>query len=83
MSFTSLATGGEYKHKLTVDELASHSHQTTYEYATNLKATNGGGSGWTRFTAGTGNRGVNATGGNQSHNNIPPYIVTYFWRRTA
>lgn len=25
----------------------------------------------------------NSTGGGQSHNNLPPYIVTYIWRRTA
>ena len=24
-----------------------------------------------------------ATGGGESHNNMPPYIVAYCWRRTA
>lgn len=83
MSFTAGATGGEYKHQLTVDELAKHSHQTTYEYGTNLVATNGGGGGWTHYTCNTGSRSVNSTGSSTKHNNIQPYIVVYFWRRTA
>lgn len=83
MTLTAGATGGEYKHKLTVDELASHSHQTTYAYGTDLVATNGGGSGWTHFTCNTSNKGVNFTGGSQAHNNMMPYIATYYWRRTA
>ena len=83
MSFTAGSTGGEYKHKLTVSELASHNHSTTYEYATGLVATNGGGAGWTHFTASTGSKSVNSTGGNGSHNNVQPYIVVYFWKRTS
>ena len=83
MSFTVNGTGGEYKHKLTVSELASHNHSTTYEYATGLVATNGGGAGWTHFTASTGSKSVNSTGGNGSHNNLQPYIVVYFWKRTS
>lgn len=26
---------------------------------------------------------TNNTGGNQSHNNMPPYLVVYMWKRTA
>jgi hypothetical protein len=25
---------------------------------------------------------INNSGGGQSHNNLPPYIVTYIWRRS-
>lgn len=27
--------------------------------------------------------GTSNIGGDQSHNNVQPYIVVYFWRRTA
>ena len=83
MTFTALSEGGEYEHQLTVDELANHSHQTTYEYGTNLVATNGGGAGWTHYTCNTGNRGVNGTGGNLPHNNMPPFKAIYRWHRVS
>ena len=83
MSFTAGSLVGEYKHKLTVAELASHTHKTTYKYGCETVATNGGGSGWTRFTCNNNNDGVDATGGNQAHNNIQPSIVVYIFRRTA
>lgn len=83
MTFTALSESGEYRHQLTVDELANHSHQTSYEYGTNLVATNGGGAGWTHYTCNTGSRGVNGTGGNQPHNNMPPSKAVYYWHRIS
>ena len=75
-------TGGEYEHKLIVAEMPSHTHQLT-------KATGAGSL--------TGNavvpphNGISAgatvgpapTGGDQPHNNVQPYIVTYMWKRIA
>ena len=29
------------------------------------------------------NDAINAQGGGQSHNNMPPYVVKYCWERTA
>lgn len=26
---------------------------------------------------------INSTGSNQAHNNLPPYIAIYIWKRTA
>ena len=84
MSFTAESSGGEYKHKLTVTEMPSHGHklyarggqtaQTSSPFADNKPITQGSNS--YGFN-------VSSTGGDQSHNNIQPYIVIYFWRRTA
>ena len=83
MSFTAESSGGEYKHKLNVAEMPSHGHklyarggqtaQTSSPFADNKPITQGSNS--YGFN-------VSSTGGNQSHNNIQPYIVIYFWRRT-
>lgn len=84
MSFTTNSTGGEYKHKLTIDEMPSHYHklyarggsttQTSSPFAANKP-----------ITQGSNAYGFNVSnaGGDASHNNIQPYITVYFWRRTA
>lgn len=90
MSFTSGGdTGGEYKHKLTTDEIPSHSHGI----GNYVLAFCGSGGKWSpSFTAtgsasNTNSTGVNSTnksGGNDGyHNNVQPYITVYFWRRTS
>ena len=85
MSFTAGASGGEYKHKLTIAELASHSHQQVVTANTsNGIATR------TDYTGDHANAGsfpqvigTHDAGGDQSHNNIQPYVVIYRFRRTA
>ena len=86
MSFTTAgATGGEYKHKLTVSEIPSHHHT----YNNNLWVQNGGyGSINASASSGANKANItsaqsNSTGGGSSHNNIQPYIVVYLWKRTA
>lgn len=84
MTFTANNTGGEYKHKLTVDEMPSHSHklyarggqtaQTSSPFAANKPILQGSNS--YGFD-------VSKAGGDGYHNNIPPYITVFFWRRTA
>ena len=70
-------TGGEAKHKLTVAELASHFHKT-YVYSPQ-------GSGQTSCPSQSAQayveRSTTATGGDQPHNNMPPYLVVYMWKR--
>ena len=75
-------TGGEATHKLTVEEMPSHKHTIW---------TAQGGS-WARETVCCGNTAVrNAgdydsityAGGNQPHNNMPPYLAVYVWKRTG
>ena len=74
-------TGGEKTHKLTIDEMPSHSH-SAIEY-------NNGGSntGWAIYTQNVKNAWstshIGGTGGDQPHNNLQPYITCYMWKRTA
>lgn len=75
-------TGGEKNHTLTLDEMPSHNHSVKY-------ASNDTGFGDNYFTAGkkgnynTSNVPINYTGGDQSHNNLQPYITCYVWIRIA
>lgn len=81
-TYTLGSTGGEATHTLTVDEMPSHQHLQNAAAATSSPS---GGSGridpWVqgeRF----GTAKVSATGGNQAHNNMPPYRVVNQWLRT-
>lgn len=93
MSFTANSSGGEYKHGLTVSELAVHDH---WQYATLGGSPRENVPAWTfldnailqknatysALKANTGVSGKYGTPNGDKHNNIQPYIVTYFWRRT-
>lgn len=85
MSFTTGTIGGEYKHKLTKDELPSHDHPANNFV---INRTGGNpitvGSGSERLSYWTnGNAKTDLSTGDQAHNNLQPYIVTYIFRRTA
>lgn len=80
MSFTANNTGGEYKHKLTIKEMPSHTHSVTLAHGSVDPCR---GLSYASSIAGTFSDRVNNTGGGDFHNNIQPYIVTYMWKRTA
>lgn len=67
-------TGGEEKHQLTVDELAAHNHPINSYSATGgttwalLDHTNAEKNGWKTNI-------IESAGGDQPHNNMPPYHV--------
>ena len=79
--------GGEAKNTLTVSTMPSHTHNSVYKDNWNYTA---GGSyssgvattlnahGWTASEVLTA-----STGGGSAHNNMPPYLVVYMWKRTA
>ena len=74
-------TGGEDFHALTVDEMPQHYHTLPLFANTNGSTAAG-------FAEWAGNRGggqYNAdwSGGNVFHNNMPPYLAVYMWKRTA
>lgn len=77
-------TGGEATHKLTTDELPSHTHYVRLGW--NDNASHGMFATWvnsgTNATVDAGTT-TNATGGDKSHNNMPPYLVVFMWKRTA
>ena len=69
-------TGGQNSVQLTVDEMPSHSHSGVPSYTLSSGDTEGG--------AGrvTGNSSTNSTGGNQAHENRPPYFALAFIMKT-
>ena len=85
-TYTNGSTGGEASHKLTVNEMPSHSHP---QYVT----VSSGGSlsancDYDSYSSGTArksaqNISTGNTGSGNSHNNMPPYLVVYMWQRTS
>ena len=82
-TYTNGTLGGETNHTLTIEELPSHRHD--------LNGCWGAGNGLNTATlnnadsaGGSGNAGylpIQETGGNQPHNNMPPYLTVYMWKR--
>lgn len=80
-TFNVSQTGGEVLHILSIAELPAHDHgmgeSSHHDWIGNR---NGVGRDDIPNTAGTG-RVTQKTGGNQGHNNMPPYIVVQRWKR--
>lgn len=81
------ATGGSATHTLTVNEMPAHCH--TMQVAT--ASTTATDAGWrangvraysSQLISGVSDD-VNYAGGNAAHNNMPPYLAVYMWKRTA
>lgn len=73
-------TGGEKMHKLTIDEMPKHSHKIKVS-----GSTTGGYAGILRNNASDGPASgfIENEGGDQPHENRPPFIVMALWRRIA
>lgn len=73
--------GGEAKHTLTIDEMPVHDHGGVRRNAVGDKP----GSSSTGSSSGSGDttNETNNKGRGQSHNNMPPYLVVYMWKRVA
>ena len=79
--------GGEASHKLTINEMPKHTHDIK------SNATDGS-LGWTikdhqanaqleDLKWQWGGRSVSYAGGSQQHNNMPPYLAVYMWKRIS
>ena len=77
------STGGEASHTLTVNEIPSHSHVAS-SYKTQVDR-----AGYSEYEAMTASGNypapvaTGAAGGGQAHNNMPPYLAVYAWKRVA
>ena len=78
------STGGEAEHTLTVKEMPSHNHSATFDtvdspaFSGRYAMVETRSVEYQRYQNETSN-----TGGNQPHNNMPPYLAVYMWQRTA
>lgn len=84
------STGGEESHILTEDEIAPHKHAMAYGPESSASGTGfsyGIAAGCATNAAGgrgyASNLGTFSAGGGQPHNNMPPYLAVYTWKRTA
>ena len=72
-------TGGEYKHKLVIDEIPSHAHKyysPIVQEVTPTSNTSVYGNYMKSYMIDT-----DSVGGDGYHNNVQPYITVYFWKR--
>ena len=83
-TYTAGSTGGETTHKLTIDEMPSHHHTINASYSSPGTSSSGEG----KILSGDDNNGwlwdftsTNLTGGSAAHNNMPPYLAVYMWKR--
>lgn len=88
-SYSNGTTGGESTHKLTTSEMPSHTHNiltgstekddTVDIYWGGDRLARSPSTEWNT----TSRNCVEANGGNVAHNNMPPYLVVYMWKRIA
>lgn len=74
---------GEETHVLSVDEMPEHAHdQAEMQYGHDWLGVSGQ---WSASSSGdvTHRYVTAAAGGGQPHNNMPPYLAVYIWKRVA
>jgi hypothetical protein len=74
-------TGGAKTHTLTESEMPSHTHTYEDQDTIVLSSTTGLQTAVSASTSTTTN--TSSTGSGTAHNNMPPYIAVYMWKRTV
>ena len=92
-SYTAGSTGGEATHTLTESEIAAHVHDDILAGGQRLSRGNGSygsstsssgyGPWWGGGFSAAYYAQTSSAGGGQPHNNMPPYLAVYIWKRTA
>ena len=81
------STGGSATHTLTVNEMPSHNHvvKVSKQASTSSDAAwrVSGETAYSDFLVESSIDNVKDAGGNTAHNNMPPYLAVYMWKRTA
>ena len=88
-TYTAGSTGGEAEHTLTELEMPAHDHEFNRHQLwkneqvppSTTSTSNGYGISWTTLPIYTDK--TIATGGGESHNNMPPYLTVYMWQRIS
>lgn len=75
-------TGGAKTHTLSAAEMPAHVHTVNRSTGTGA-GTAGNLARGSTDTPATVSTGVGTTGGSDPHNNMPPFLTIYMWRRTA
>lgn len=87
-SYAAGATGGEAAHTLTVEEMPKHHHNLHvrgFDNSSSKEAIVNASYDYTsaQTDAGQAELIISSTGGSAAHNNMPPYLAVYMWKRTA
>ena len=80
-TYTAGTTGGEATHALTVNEMPRHAHDLSARNAGVEQAGAGYHPAWVFDRGYTVSVYSEYTGGGQAHENMPPYLVVYVWKR--
>lgn len=85
-TYTAGGTGGSATHTLTVDEMPHHYHvlkvATSTSAASDAALRASGVKAYSSQLADSPTDNIDEMGGNAAHNNMPPYLAVYMWKRT-
>lgn len=81
-TYTAGSTGGEAEHTLTIAEMPAHSHSLKIASTLDPQAHNTALEASRTYSWGE-DMNTLLTGSTSPHNNMPPYLAVYMWKRTA